>query len=187
MAGLCGPGASPPRHRRGRPARHADRVPTTLALVALVIVLGLPVLPRLFGYGIFTVRSASMAQTAPVGSLVVARPLAVGEVRVGDVVLVGRTDVPGALPVLHRVVSLSRRTGELVVITQGDSNAAPDPTPYLLRGTTMTPVLTVPHAGRLLTAARTPIGWTVLIALPATALLLTHLRAIWLPARRTRR
>lgn len=149
--------------------------------MAIVLFLALLSLPGLFGYGTLVVRSGSMEQTAPVGSLVVARPLDTRDVRVGDVILMRRDGGIGLAPVLHRVISLTHREGEIVVTTKGDSNVAPDKAPYLLRGTTMTPVLVVPHLGRVFAFVRTPLGWALLIALPATVLLWAQLRMIWLP------
>jgi signal peptidase len=109
----------------------------TVLLVASVVCLGLLAVPRLLGYGTLVVRSASMTETAPMGSLVLARPLDARDVRVGDVILVRREGAVASPPVLHRVVSLTHRADEVVVTTKGDSNESPDPTPYLLRGTTM--------------------------------------------------
>jgi len=153
-------------------------------VVAIVLLLALLALPGLIGYGTLVVRSGSMAQTAPVGSLVVARPLEARDVRVGDVILVRRDGTVASAPVLHRVISLTHREGEIVVTTKGDSNSAPDKTPYLLRGKTMTPVLAIPHVGRAFAFVHTPLGWVLLIALPATVLLCAQLRTIWCPAPR---
>ena len=80
---------------------------------------------------------------------------------------------------LHRVISLTHREGEMVVTTKGDSNAAPDPTPYTLHGKTMTPVFAVPHLGRAYTFVHSSLGWTLLVALPATMLLWVESRTIW--------
>jgi signal peptidase I len=169
--------------RPGLRRRVASRLLTAL-IVAAVLFLALLSLPRLVGYGTLVVRSGSMEQTAPVGSLVVARPLEAADVRVGDVILVRRDGPAESAPVLHRVVSLIHRGAEIEVTTKGDSNAAPDRTPFLLRGPTMTPVLAVPHVGQAFDFVRSPLGWTGLIALPATALLCAQLRTIWLPAPR---
>lgn len=174
--------------RLGGPGRigHGHHVASgllTVLVLAIVLFLALLALPRLFGYGTLVVRSGSMEQTAPVGSLVVARPLDPRDVRVGDVILVRREGATESTPVLHRVSSLTHRAGEVVVTTKGDSNAAPDPTPYLLRGKTMTPVLSVPHLGRAFAFVRSPLGWVLLIGLPATVLLCVQLRTIWSPRR----
>ena len=159
----------------------------TALIVAVVLFLSLMAMPGLFGYGTLVVLSGSMEETAPVGSLVLARPLDTRDVVVGDVILVRRegATVTAATPVLHRVISLTHREGGMVVTTKGDSNAAPDPTPYTLHGKTMTPVFAVPHLGRGYTFVHSPLGWTLLVALPATMLLWVELRTIWFPARRS--
>jgi signal peptidase I len=169
--------------RGGLSRRVASGLLTTL-IVVVVLFLALLAVPGLFGYGTLVVRSGSMEQTAPVGSLVLARPLDTRDVLVGDVILVRQDGATAAAPVLHRVISLTHRGAEIVVTTKGDSNAAPDKTPYLLRGTTMTPVLAVPHVGRAFAFVHTPLGWALLIALPATVLLCAQLRTIWFPVPR---
>jgi len=180
--------ARPVRPQEGRAGRRLSRwvarAMATGVLVVLVALLALATMPRVLGYRTLTVQSASMTGTASVGSLVVARPLSADEVEVGDVVLVrAETDGVAAAPVLHRVIELHRRGGQVVVRTKGDANATPDPNPYVLAGDTMTPVLVVPHAGRWLAFARTPLGWTAIVAIPATLLLWFQMKAIWFPRR----
>lgn len=84
----------------------------TAVLVAIVLCLALLALPGFFGYGTLVVRSGSMAKSAPVGSLVVARPLDTRDVRVGDVILVRRAGATASAPVMHRVVTLTPTGGE---------------------------------------------------------------------------
>jgi len=189
MSQMTHPSARPVRSTGGRAGRRLSgwllRAGATGVLVVLIAFLGLAAVPRLAGYQTLTVQSASMTGTASVGSLVVARPLSADEVQVGDVVLVRKeTDGVVAAPVLHRVIELQHRGGRVVVRTKGDANAQPDPTPYVLTGETMTPVLVVPQAGRWLAFARTPLGWTTIVAIPATLLLWLQLKSIWFPRRR---
>ena len=155
-------------------------------MVALVAVLALMALPRLLGYEMLTVHSGSMGETVPVGSLVVARPLSPDQARVGDIVLLVRRQSDGVTTpgVLHRIIDLSERGGEIVIRTKGDANPLPDPSPSVLSAETVTPVLVVPLAGRAFAFARTPVGWMTIVALPATCLLWLQLKAIWFPRRR---
>ncbi len=183
------PSARPARPTGGRAGRRLFgwllRAMATGALVVLVAMLAIAAVPRLLGYRTLTVESASMTGTAAVGSLVVARPLSADQVQAGDVVLVRKeSDGVAATPVLHRVIALHHRDGQVVVRTKGDANAEPDPTPYVLAGDTMTPVLVVPHVGWWLAFARTPLGWTTTVTIPATVLLWLQLKAIWFPRRR---
>ncbi len=176
----------PVRLRRGWVGLRPSRWLGTALMVALLALVGLVALPRLLGYEVLTVQSGSMGETAPTGAMVVARTLPAEQVRVGDIVLV-RESIDGEVAgpgVLHRVIRHSMHGGEVVVRTQGDANPEPDPTPYVLSADTVTPSLVVPYAGRALTFARTPLGWSTAIALPATVLLWLQLKAIWFPPRR---
>ncbi len=180
-----GPSRSPSGSGRSQRSRWARRLGFGL-LLALIAVPALASVPAVLGYGVLTVHSGSMEGTAPIGSAVVTRSLEPDQVRVDDVILV-RAETAGvtAPAVLHRVISRRvDRSGEVVLRTKGDANPKPDPLPYVLSGPTMTPVLIVPYVGYALAFVRTPIGWTAVVALPATVLLWLQLQAIWAKPRR---
>jgi signal peptidase len=121
-----------------------------------------------------------MGPAAPVGSAVIGRRIDAEDVRVGDVILLHR-DAGGrrGLPVLHRVVWLEHRDGQVVVQTKGDANPTPDSTRSVLRGQTVTPVYVVPYVGYLIGYAQRPLGWTLLVLIPTAALGGRWLRALW--------
>jgi len=76
------------------------------------------------GYGLFAVRSPSMAPALGVGDLVVAERVAASDVRTGDVIAF---QVGSGTTVTHRVVSLMAADDGPVFTTQGDANGTPDP------------------------------------------------------------
>ena len=153
-----------------------------IALVALAAVLALAVAPRLFGYGTLVVHGGSMGETIPTGSLVFTRWLPAENVRIGDVILFQeQTETGRARPKLHRVVSLEKSDGQVIVRTKGDANDSPDPLPYVLSDRVLTPVYHLPYLGYLVGYVATPLGWAVLIALPGSVLCLAALRGIWVP------
>ncbi len=157
-----------------------------LALLALAVALALAALPRLFGYGTLVVHGGSMSETAPNGSLVIARWIAAEDVELGDVILVQEETASGpARPKLHRVVSLERERGQVLVQTKGDLNETIDPKVYILPDRVLTPAYTLPYLGYLVRFVVTPLGWVILVALPATVVALLVLRGIWAPARET--
>jgi signal peptidase len=133
------------------------------------------------GYETLTVRSASMTGTADVGSMVVARPIAAEDVRVGQIILIRRERAGQVLPpVLHRVIERHvDASGQIMIQTKGDANAAQDPEPLALRGTTVTPVLIVPHLGVAVAALQTPAGWFGLVILPIVLALSVALGRMW--------
>lgn len=154
-------------------ARRVAKAATYAVLVAAVCLVGVvAVLPRALGYTTLVVHSGSMGDTAPVGSLVVAKPLPVDDVRAGDIVLLSMNGSPGRprTPVLHRVLTVTRRDGDVVVATKGDANRTVDPDTHILRGTTYTPVRVIPGAGYALGMLMTRQGWTAFVLVPGSLL-----------------
>jgi len=154
-----------------------------LALVALAAALAVAATPRLFGYGTLAVHGGSMGDSIPNGSLVFTRWIPDEDVEIRDVILV--REESAASPRIHRVVAIYPEGGQVAVRTRGDANKTPDPNLYVLPDRVATPVRTVPYLGYLVGLVVTPLGWGLLVALPATLLGLFALRAIWAPQRRT--
>ena len=100
-------------------------------LVALVtaLVLAAVVVPRVAGATPYTVLTGSMTPTYPPGTLVVVRPVAVGDIAVGDVVTYQLHSGESTV-VTHRVVGIGwTGAGDKVLTTQGDANDVPDVDP----------------------------------------------------------
>jgi signal peptidase I len=126
------------------------RRPTPLlvvgAILPLLVVAGVAG-AWLSGIRFFVVETPSMGTTAPVGSLVVDRPLGDVRPRVGEVVTY-RPPVAGSASITHRVVA-SDPEG---VRTRGDLNGEADPWTIPLSAVVGRAVLIVPGAGWLLRA-----------------------------------
>lgn len=163
------------------PLRIVWRIASIGALLLIVGGMGLLALSSWMGYQNLFVRSGSMTGYAPIGSLVVARPLQAAEIKVGDVILIRRQHEGRVMaPVLHRVIERNAdKDGQTVVRTKGDANPDPDPEPYVVREPTITPVVVIPRFGFALAALRTPAGWLGLVVLPAVLLLSMALVNLW--------
>ena len=153
-----------------------------VAVLLVIVALGAALaFSRVMGYRTLTVQSGSMTGTADLGSVVVARHISAADVRVGQVILIQRQSQGAALkPVLHRVIE--RRadiSGQIVIRTKGDANPAPDPEQYVLRGSTLTPVVIVPRVGRALAAVQTPVGWFGIVVLPLMVAVSFLLCRLW--------
>lgn len=159
------------------------RIASIGVLLFIVGAMGLLALSSRMGYQNLFVRSGSMTGFAPIGSLVVARPLQAADVKVGDVILMRRQHEGRTMaPVLHRVIERNvDKDGHIVVRTKGDANPNPDPEPYVVREPTITPVVVIPRLGFALAALRTPAGWLGLVVLPAVLLLSVALVRLWSP------
>src|SRR3954463_4059471 len=76
------------------------------------------------GYGLYAVRSASMAPSLKVGDLVVEERIDPATIQVGDVITLATGT--GAT-VTHRVQTVTPNDAGPVLTTKGDANATPDP------------------------------------------------------------
>ena len=159
--------------REGRPA-----AALTLRVVSWLVVLGVTalvmvavVVPRLAGATLYTVLTGSMAPAYEPGALVVVRPVAVEDVRTGDVITYQlRSGEPAVAT--HRVVGVGwTADGEKVLTTRGDANSAADAEPVRevqLRGEVW---YSLPWVGRL-NVLFTPDQHQLLVRLAAGALFL---------------
>jgi signal peptidase I len=151
------------------------RVAARMTLATTLAAGTLLVLAHALGWSAMIVRSGSMAPAVPVGSLVVARPVSGGDVRVGDAIAVRRNGTDGAgVTVLHRVVALQERNGQRFAQLKGDANPVADPEPAALTEPVARPVAIIPRAGYAVSALQT--------SLPPSRMLLAAagLLALWL-------
>jgi signal peptidase I len=164
------------RRERTRARRRVWRVLAVLVLATMALTLAAVVVPRAFGCTPLVVRSDSMGDAYPVGSLAVARAVRSAQVDRGDVVLVERA---GHSPVLHRVVDQQRSAGRLTVGTKGDANASRDPERYVLPARVPVALFRVPHLGYVVAFIATPVGWALLVVFPAALLGAGTLVQVW--------
>ena len=157
-----------------------------LAGTVLVVVgaLAASLAPRLLGYSSVIVYGGSMADSVSVGSIAVTEKVRPEDVSVWAVIVfhpptTSTNPSTDPSPLMHRVVSVREEEGQRVFQTKGDANPTPDPTEVALQDTGSRVVYTVPYVGYLVSFAGTPLGWALLLFLPATYLGLTTLRRIW--------
>jgi signal peptidase len=165
--------------------RRAARLLSTLLLgLAVLCLLAVTVGPRLLNYRTATMLTASMSPGIRPGDVIVDTPLALSDVRVGQV-LTYHIPVEDHRVVSHRVIEVQRSApGVVNVRTQGDANSAPDPWTATLTGTTVWRVrAVVPKAGVVIRALRTPAVHTVLTGAVPVLVLCWLLMGIWWPAK----
>lgn len=107
----------------------------------------------------FVVETPSMGEAAPVGTLVLDRPVAAATLQVGDIV---SFQVPANPDVTytHRIISIDADGG---IHTRGDVNGAADPWTLTQDNIIGTPALLIPHLGWLFRAAPILLIGTLLI------------------------
>ncbi len=134
------------------------------AIIVLVAFLLIALLPIEGNYQIKIVKSGSMEPAIRTGSIVVVKPSA--DYTVGDVIIFGK-DTKTDIPITHRIVSSRMEGGATLFTTKGDANEDPDPNEVKQREVNGKVLFTVPFLGYIIDLARQPLGFTILIVLPA--------------------
>lgn len=129
------------------------------------------------------VKSGSMEPTILTGSIVVVKPQA--SYAVGDVVTFGE-DTARQIPTTHRIIAASGSGSALSFQTKGDANEEADPQSVFPRDIIGKVVLAAPYAGYILDFARQPLGFTLMIGIPAGIIVLDELMKIFAEVRRMR-
>jgi signal peptidase len=134
--------ASRPRHRQARRESEgslAGWVVTTIVAVAIIwFAVGLfPVHPT-------TVIGGSMRPTLDVGDVVIVVKVPADTVEPGDIIQFREAK---GVTTVHRVVEIQEIEGNMVFVTQGDANRAPDPDPVLADNLVGKVIFNIPKVG----------------------------------------
>lgn len=127
-----------------RLGRTTARLAATLVALAGAVFL---LVPAVLGYERYVITSGSMTPAYSRGTLVLARPVPVRDLGVGDVITFappGRTSL-----VTHRIATVSvDPSGRKVLMTKGDANPVADPWRIAMpRGSAPRARIGVPYAG----------------------------------------
>lgn len=142
---------------------------TGVAAGALLLVLSIFAVPRLFGWELQVVLSGSMEPTYPVGSLNLVEPVQPSEVEVG-IPLAYLAPSDTKIMVTHRVVEVVQQEDGLYFRTQGDANEDPDPRLVPADNVVGRVRWHIPHLGYVVTRLRDREGFLLLMAVPAALL-----------------
>ncbi len=135
--------------RRTRPlwvtALQGGLLAVTLGVIAVFAVGALA-----FHVRVSPVLTGSMRPTYAPGDVVITRQVNVDSLRTGDIAVFAPPGESAAFA--HRITSISRKDGHVVVTTKGDANQAADPWHAKLNGSTVPKVIgSVPAIGRPMT------------------------------------
>ena len=162
------------------------QVLATLLLVAVILAcVGIFVAPH-FGWHLDTVYGGSMEPTIKVGSLAVIKPVDPQDVRVGNVITY-TSGAESSTFTTHRVVEVMNTDGSLMFRTKGDANEDPDPSTVAAENVVGRVWMSVPYVGYAMDFVRKPIGFGLLIGIPAALIVGMELRNIFSTVRGLRR
>ncbi len=141
--------------------------------MALLGTLLVAALPSLWGYQSYVIYGSSMEPAIKLGSLVVAKPVKVDDLQVGDIVVFRS---PGnGVTLTHRIVEVREEDGQRHFLTKGDASNDGDTVEVSLEDGVRQVAYHVPYLGYFVHFARSTIGIILLIALPALGLLALQL------------
>jgi len=141
-------------------------------IAVLLIVSAFPITGN---FKVKIVQSGSMQPEIKMGSIVAIKP--VDDYKIGDVItfqIAKNKD-----PITHRIHDIKIVGGELRYITKGDVNNAPDQREISPREIIGKVLFSVPYLGYVIDFAQKPIGFSLIIILPAIAIIYDEVKKIW--------
>ena len=146
-----------------------------LLLVSVTGLFLLSFLPIAGNIEVKIVKSGSMEPTIKTGSVAIVKPEA--DYFIGNIVTFGE-DSRRQIPTTHRIYGVREEGGKTYFTTKGDANEEPDPAETEESEVIGKVIFSVPYAGYILDFARQPLGFTLLIGVPATIVILDEVWAI---------
>ena len=139
-----------------------------------------PTLPYFGHIDLKIVKSGSMEPEIKTGGIVLVRESA--SYGVGDVVTF--TSAGSDIPTTHRIIGTEMSGEELLFVSKGDANEERDTNLLPARAIIGKVLFTVPYGGFVFDFARQPIGFALLIGLPALLIIVDEIEKIWGEVRR---
>ncbi len=149
-----------------------------LVAAAFVVVIAWLVAPRLLGWQAQVVLSGSMEPALGTGSVAFVEPKPATEVKVGDILTFRHPEHPELL-VSHRVVEVIDGQPAPSFRTKGDANDGPDS--WVVSGDTVIGIvrLDLPYVGYVTQEVRRPLGFALLVGLPAALIIAGEVLKLW--------
>lgn len=122
------------------------------------------------------VKSGSMEPNIPTGSVVIVKPSYA--YHTGDIITFGK-DTQRDIPTTHRVIAVAGEGAGTTYTTKGDANEEQDGTQTPARDIIGKVVFALPYMGFVLDFARQPLGFALLIGVPAGLVILEELMTIF--------
>jgi len=145
-----------------------------IILVALLLIVS--VFPITGNYKLMIVQSGSMAPAIKTGSVAIVKPA--DDYKIGDVITFGPYSKIKA-PTTHRVYDMKVVGGEPVYITKGDANNAPDSREIKKSDIVGKVLFDVPYMGYAVDFAQKPLGFALIIIVPAALIILDEVKKIY--------
>lgn len=147
-----------------------------LFIVLIAVLLIVSVFPITGNYKLMIVQSRSMAPAIKMGSIVVVKP--VDDYKIGDAITFGPYTRTKA-PTTHRIYDIKVSGGVPSYITKGDANNAPDTREITKRDVLGKVLFSVPYLGFAVDFAKKPLGFALIIIVPAAIIIFDEIKKIY--------
>lgn len=144
-----------------------------IMLIALLLLTTLFPIPG--NLKVKVVKSGSMEPYIKTGGIVVIKPST--SYNVGDVITFGK-DTKTQIPTTHRIIKINGDGPLRTFTTKGDANDTEDPQVTRLTDISGKVIVTVPYLGFVLDFAKKPIGFGLLVGIPALAIIFDEVMKI---------
>jgi len=145
-------------------------------IILVVLLLIVSTLPITGNYKVMTVISGSMEPKIKMGSVVVVKPA--DDYKIGDVITFGIISKTKS-PTTHRINDIRVIDGKPIYITKGDVNNAPDTREVQKKDVIGKVLFDVPYVGFAIDFAKKPIGFALIIIIPAAVIIFDEARKIY--------
>ena len=144
------------------------------SVIALSLVIS--IFPITGNFKVFVVESGSMQPAISTGSVVIVKP--VDNYKIGDIITFGGKR-KGQAPITHRINEMKLVVGEPHYITKGDANNTTDSKEVLKKDIVGKVLFHIPYLGYAVAFAKKPIGFALIIIIPAGIIIFDESKAIW--------
>lgn len=155
---------------------------TFIGLIALVLVIS--IIPITGNIKFLVVKSGSMEPTIKTGSLVMVKP--VSQYKVGDIINFGAWGKTKD-PITHRIAEIKTNEGAVSYVTKGDANDSVDQREISANEIHGKVIMNLPYFGYAVDTAKKPLGFLIIIVVPALIIIIDEIRKIIYEAKKIRR
>jgi len=145
-------------------------------LIFLVVLFACSMLPISGNYKMMTVLSGSMEPAIKTGSIVVSKSF--NDYKIGEVITF-KNDGGGDIPTTHRIVEMEVAKGVPIYTTKGDANNAADGKRIYKKQIIGKVVLNIPFLGYAINFVKKPIGFLLVIIIPAGIIIIDEIKKIY--------
>jgi len=153
-------------------------------LIAAVFATGILLLATLVpipgNFSIKIVKSGSMEPAIKTGGVVVIKPTETYQV--GDIITFGK-DTKTQIPTTHRIIEIENES----FLTKGDANDSPDPLPIQKSDIKGRVIFSAPYVGFVLDFAKKPLGFALIVGIPAMLVIIDEIGKIWREIKRIKK